>query len=422
VICRWAAPHLWSFLALAWAILPGVDCGWTQEVPRIPLVRGLAIASTLHDSAVDRESVVTVDETSAAGVRYVWHWLEVRAESDTTQGEFARFVSREDLARAPRWHDYFETHGPVEHPGYTAFTISRAVYQRVRVQGSDSFQVMSFEAPAGGLGQLGGFGRLFATPVRWRGTLTRVAGGPEPFPILLNGRRVLVPALRLRGRFTARGKQWQPAIWVLADSAHPLLLKVATGDAVFQTVRVDLLEGDVGSGDDVTATGEVTVEPDSGLVYGTSGPPGSGTGVGPGVAARHEGLGSSAAMIETSLATKCRVELPGVYFAFNSATLDPASDRTIAALARMLGRHPDWKPTIEGHTDSIGSARANQGLSERRAQAVKDHLVSRYGVEASRLGAVGFGPNRPRENNATIEGRARNRRVELARECAASGK
>jgi outer membrane protein OmpA-like peptidoglycan-associated protein len=434
MICRWPTLQLLS-LALAWVILPGVEAGRAQDAPRIPLVRGLAIASTLHDSALDRESVVTVDETSAAGVRYVWHFLESKAGGDTAQGEFARFVRWEDIVGAPRWHEYFETRGPVEHPGYTAFTISRAVYQRVRAQGSDSFQIMSVESPAGGLARLGiaGLAGLFATPVRWRGTLTRVAANPEPFPLLVNGRRVAVPALRLQGRFSARQKQWEPQIWVLADSLHPLLLKVATGDVVFQTVRVDLLEDEVESADEIAAGGELTAEADSGLIEGRpmagqgAGTlkgmprhPGAGTGMGKGAGVGAGGLQGTASIIETSLAATCRVELPGIYFDFNSADLDPASDRTIAALARMLERHPDWKPTIEGHTDSIGSARANQVLSERRAQAVKDRLVTRYGVEVRRLGAVGFGPARPRESNGTIEGRARNRRVELVRECAAS--
>jgi outer membrane protein OmpA-like peptidoglycan-associated protein len=122
-------------------------------------------------------------------------------------------------------------------------------------------------------------------------------------------------------------------------------------------------------------------------------------------------------MIETSFEANCRVELPGIYFAFNSAELDPASDRTIAALARMLARHPNWKPTIEGHTDSIGSARANQLLSKRRAEAVRNRLVTAHQVDGEKLSATGYGASRPREPNTTIEGRARNRRVELVRDC-----
>ncbi|HEX6089114.1 MAG TPA: OmpA family protein, partial [Gemmatimonadales bacterium] len=70
------------------------------------------------------------------------------------------------------------------------------------------------------------------------------------------------------------------------------------------------------------------------------------------------------------------------------------------------------------HTDSIGSATANKALSERRVAAVRARLVERHGVNAARLKVAGLGAARPREPNATIEGRARNRRVELVRDCA----
>jgi OOP family OmpA-OmpF porin len=111
----------------------------------------------------------------------------------------------------------------------------------------------------------------------------------------------------------------------------------------------------------------------------------------------------------------------GIYFAFNSATLDPASDRAIASVASLLARHRDWAVVIEGHTDSIGGDDSNRALSERRAQAVGDRLV-KHGVDAARLRAAGLAASKPREPNATIEGRARNRRVELVRACAGSGK
>ena len=67
--------------------------------------------------------------------------------------------------------------------------------------------------------------------------------------------------------------------------------------------------------------------------------------------------------------------------------------------------------------DSIGGARYNQGLSERRAAALRRELVGRHGIDAARLGTQGFGTARPLEPNTTLEGRARNRRVELVRPC-----
>ncbi len=72
---------------------------------------------------------------------------------------------------------------------------------------------------------------------------------------------------------------------------------------------------------------------------------------------------------------------------------------------------------MTGHTDSIGgSGNGNQILSARRAAAVKDALANRYGVAATRLDTGGAGDSQPLETNATLEGRARNRRVELTRE------
>jgi OOP family OmpA-OmpF porin len=125
------------------------------------------------------------------------------------------------------------------------------------------------------------------------------------------------------------------------------------------------------------------------------------------------------AALERELDSACRADLPGIYFAFNSAALDPASDRAIASIAAILARHPDWNATLEGHTDSIGTGAANQALSERRVEAVRARLIEQHKASAARLRVVGHGATRPRESNGTIEGRARNRRVELVRDCAA---
>ena len=76
-----------------------------------------------------------------------------------------------------------------------------------------------------------------------------------------------------------------------------------------------------------------------------------------------------------------------------------------------------WRIAIEGHTDNVGTDAYNQDLSTRRAAAVKSALVTDFTVAASRLTTAGFGEGRPRETNETIAGRARNRRVELVRDC-----
>jgi outer membrane protein OmpA-like peptidoglycan-associated protein len=77
-------------------------------------------------------------------------------------------------------------------------------------------------------------------------------------------------------------------------------------------------------------------------------------------------------------------------------------------------RDPALRGEIQGHTDNIGSAVYNQGLSERRAKAVRDYLLD-LGIDSSRLDAVGFGLDRPAVSNETEIGRARNRRIEFRR-------
>lgn len=121
--------------------------------------------------------------------------------------------------------------------------------------------------------------------------------------------------------------------------------------------------------------------------------------------------------MERRLATQCRVPVPGIYFEFDSDVLNPASKPWIRSIADLLKRHPDWTITIEGHTDSVGTVSYNLDLSTRRAAALARSLTSQHGIATARLSTRGFGPNRPLESNATTEGRARNRRVELVRPC-----
>jgi outer membrane protein OmpA-like peptidoglycan-associated protein len=121
--------------------------------------------------------------------------------------------------------------------------------------------------------------------------------------------------------------------------------------------------------------------------------------------------------IEAALGTQCRVEVPGIYFDFDRATLKPESGHALTTIADLLRRHPDWSLRIEGHTDNVGGDAYNQDLSTRRAAAVQGALVREFAIAPVRLTSAGFGAHRPVETNDTIAGRARNRRVELVRNC-----
>jgi len=106
------------------------------------------------------------------------------------------------------------------------------------------------------------------------------------------------------------------------------------------------------------------------------------------------------------------IVLQGTQFAFDSAELTPEARGILDANAAVLERQSDIRVRIEGHTDSTGLEAYNQGLSERRAKAVEDFLISK-GVSADRLETEGYGPSSPIAPNDTREGRAMNRRVEL---------
>ncbi len=113
------------------------------------------------------------------------------------------------------------------------------------------------------------------------------------------------------------------------------------------------------------------------------------------------------------------IDLRGVNFDFDRATLRPDAVAILTEAAEILRRYPDLRVEVAGHTDAVGSDAYNQGLSERRASAVYNYLTSN-GVDAGRLvGPNGYGESRPIAPNTNDdgsdnpEGRARNRRTEL---------
>ena len=104
--------------------------------------------------------------------------------------------------------------------------------------------------------------------------------------------------------------------------------------------------------------------------------------------------------------------MPDVLFDFNKATLKPAAKERLAKVAGIILAYPDLQLKIDGYTDSVGGEQYNQQLSDERAAAVRDYLISQ-GVSANNVIAQGFGKNDPIASNATPEGRQQNRRVEM---------
>ncbi|NLI47054.1 MAG: OmpA family protein [Acidobacteria bacterium] len=125
--------------------------------------------------------------------------------------------------------------------------------------------------------------------------------------------------------------------------------------------------------------------------------------------------GSVGGELRKDLAAAGRSRLYGILFDVDSTTIRPESKPVLDEVIRILKVEPDWRLTIEGHTDSAGNDAHNLKLSQGRAEAVMAYLVGQ-GIAAGRLKATGFGESKPVAENATELGRARNRRVEFVKE------
>lgn len=109
---------------------------------------------------------------------------------------------------------------------------------------------------------------------------------------------------------------------------------------------------------------------------------------------------------------KQKIVLRGINFDFDKADIKKEFVPVLEEAAQILKNNPNTTVVIEGHTDSIGTEKYNQGLSERRANSVKKFLISR-GIPATQLQTVGYGESKPIADNKTAAGRAMNRRVEF---------
>jgi flagellar motor protein MotB len=342
----------------------------TLQAPEIPVVSGLTFVLAVHNpnagpagsriAVGDYEMVVGVSEASADQIVLKTQVDALDEQKRQLNLNVERQLPASDLTTSRVQVLGFHTKDARTLPGTTALGPSLAVLRDLRTTGRAQYTVHNFS-------------HLSASS----GTLERVSDTPVPFPVLLNGRRVELPAIQVRGRLTYNGNVVRPWEFLLLDHPRfPLTLRFAVGG--------------VGEGFPFTLdSAREIVRIDFPIAQNT---------------------------VETGLAKECRVEVPGLYFDFNRATINAQSKPALQSIADLLGRHP-WTVTIEGHTDNVGSDGYNDELSSRRAAAVKDALVRDHGIARTRLTSAGFGEQRPRETNDTIAGRARNRRVELVRDC-----
>ena len=356
-------------------VLPGVAAS-PDDRPVVPIVAGvhfvLAVSNATEPGSTkddgkgegilqgDYEMVVAIAEVAADRITEVAYFDGVDAAGVRRRADVPRAVSKGDLADAGEQVFGFHATDPGAVPGTTSLGPSFKVTRELAQKGSIAYAF-----------------RNYVSHGVVTGTLRRSSPRPVRFPVLLNGQRLELEAIHAIGQMSLGGVSRPVETIILDHPQYPLSLRIAYGpregtfpfepEFVREIVRIDLPATPVSMAD--------------------------------------------------ALDGACRVELAGVYFDFNQATIKPESDRALREIAAALSGQPNRRFAIEGHTDAIGSDRYNDDLSARRAAAVKTALVRDFEVDGTRISTLGKGERQPIEPNDTLAGRARNRRVELV--CAA---
>jgi outer membrane protein OmpA-like peptidoglycan-associated protein len=345
-----------SYLAIVALLVATGSIANAQRQPVVPLDRGLTLTwvSSLSGEP-DYESRIEIVDSSAYTVTLRNSW-----NRGSRGGKVQWHVSERDLMHQIRLssRSFYASIINENHDDYltsTFFMAPVAVLEDLRAHGSANVE---FFVP-----------ELSQMP--YTGTLTRL--GAEGFPVVFNDTRTSVRAIRAKAVLRSPSSSVAPELrmnfLILDNVATPWL------------VEVELVRGDGFRG--------------------------------------HKQLAriSYHANVEADLETRCRATVYDIHFATASAEIDPASSETLAAIAKAMADHRDWQLDIVGHTDSIGNSSANLDLSRRRAEATRLALVAAHHVDGARLRAEGRGEDQPIEDNGALAGRARNRRVELLREC-----
>jgi outer membrane protein OmpA-like peptidoglycan-associated protein len=124
---------------------------------------------------------------------------------------------------------------------------------------------------------------------------------------------------------------------------------------------------------------------------------------------------ADASTMDKSIKESGKAALYGIYFDTGKADVKPESEPALKEIVKLLKDDANLKLYVVGHTDNSGTLEINMKLSQDRAVAVVNALVSKYSIDVSRLKACGDGPTAPIASNDSEEGRALNRRVELVK-------
>jgi outer membrane protein OmpA-like peptidoglycan-associated protein len=343
------------------------------DSPRIPLCRGLTIVGAVREPRGDYEPILQIESVDGRAVHAKYSTNEAVGGA-VRHVTVSRTVLTEDLSGAALLVNWFNPRAPITIPGSTAFSTSRAVLRSLKTTGTAELSLVergdsAMPANPDVHPNIYDFSAIYK--------LQRVGSGPIVLPVTVNGSKVDLPVIQARGEHMGATAQF----YFLDDDSNPLSLKFqftpfgsAGPDTQSQVVKITHRCSETASATPVLAD-----------------------------------------RLERALAETGRADVYDVYFDFNSDRIREESEPTLEEIAEVLRRHPDWNLVIEGHTDNVGSDVDNLDLSKRRAASVKEALVANHGVGADRLRTGGYGEARPRDRNDTLDGRARNRRVELVR-------
>jgi outer membrane protein OmpA-like peptidoglycan-associated protein len=358
----------------------------TDSAGPAPLKEGMLVVTAVADMSGDYESFKQITRIADDGVTLSYKSEHPKsgdggsapssANQDTST---SRTVLTNDLASAHDYAEIFGSNDPATFPGSTAISASHDVLAELKEKGTTQFSfrpdglkgaISSLVNTLGGIAGIDpksiGDGSL-AKSSKEECTLQRAGDGLVAFPVLLNGEATKLPAVHAHCT-TDDG----PADFYMLDQPdYPLMLSWKLGQgSQLQVIKI---------------------------VYPAE-------------------KKAPAPKMEHDLEEKKKVEIYGIYFDFASDRLKPESTPVLDEIAQVMENHPDWKLSVSGHTDNIGGDAYNLDLSKRRAAAVKQALVTRYHIAPDHLTTDGYGASRPVDTNDTLEGRARNRRVELMRE------
>jgi outer membrane protein OmpA-like peptidoglycan-associated protein len=382
----------------------------------IPLCPGLTVVTAVNQSDGDYESIKTIESISDKGVRIKYSVERTVFDPFSPdppklqKSTVYRTVRREDLVSATLYHQQFSSELPELIPGTTAIGTSTSLLRTVKAKGEADLGIFQAYTP----GTKPPLDRNVHPNVfdnQMIAKVHRAPVNPVMLGVIVNDARIEVPTIHVEGDFFGDKSEF----FFLDDEANPLTIRFRVG--------IDAMKDGGLWGFLHTAQGR-KVPPDRDTLqvvkisYRCATAPPSTTGGGGGggsPAVGGTGVVAGTGSLEAVLEKTRRADVYTIFFSFNSDQIREESEPTLKEIAGLLTKHPDWTLGIEGHTDSVASDNFNLDLSRRRAAAVKDALVKRYAVTAARLTTGGFGESRPKDTNDTLEGRARNRRVELVR-------